>query len=504
MSFADWIKGKAAWGLAGHAADHGAMGVRSALPAPNPPGSTCYLFAYPGTGSTPRNGERQIHVPIDGGAYFTAHYSDKNMSSYSVPHLTELAISRPALHVLAASLTKTGSWTSTTNAASFHNAYAYSVTSGDTISGSVSGPEVWAQLFWSTNGGYAVVAIDGDYTRANRLPKVTQADVDAGLFRAGDVGKAYVCCYAGVSNDDAVILADNLAAGAHTVTIEATGTKPSASSAARVYVESFAGTTASVPPTADVHFCPLYYIAHGKDSSYSALEWVPKFAPSGSSDYQSIGSVYANNASSKETSVSLSILVDGVDKSSLAAGSYATGALIYIAQVSDVAHKANLATVVLRKTRTYSAMTGRPLPVMCKVDAAWQAAGTINYSYPVMLPLGYFEPASRIVKQDLFTQIGIGSRTLSAPAAHNNTTYAAGSELRRIMAIGAKVQAWADLVASAPDLSALYAGGGTVTAVDRSDGILKGYVVDCGGVIVPVASEQTASYVMGWGGRLVT
>ena len=72
---------------------------------------------------------------------------------------------------------------------------SYSQTSGDTISGDITGTVAAIRYFLTSNGGYAVVSIDGDFTRANKLPVFT-ANYDDGLCRAGDVGRRYYSSYA--------------------------------------------------------------------------------------------------------------------------------------------------------------------------------------------------------------------------------------------------------------------------------------------------------------------
>lgn len=472
------------------------------LPLPLTETTTSFLSVYPTDNTTPRYLEKQIHVPIGGGVYFGAYISDKNRATYSVAHITETCLAKPAMHVLAASLSKVGTWTSSAAAAAFTGNYAWSATAGDTISGSVSGSELWVRQHWTTNGGYGIVSIDGSYTKANRLPKFTPADLGAGLCRASDVGKAYINSYSGAPYGDAVIIADGLDSGSHAVVVEVTGTKPVASSATRVYIEAFAGSgTASLPPTANVHFCPLFYVQHQKDYAYNAYEWVASWAPSGSSDYQFLGSMHADNTNSKETSVSLAVTVDGVDQSALAAGSYASGQLILITQASTVAHKANLATVVLNKTRTYTAMAKRPLPVMCKVDATWQAAGTINYSYPAMMSLGYFDPPTRTVKQDLFTKVMVGHQVLDKLDYNDNRTSSFHSDAKQIRAYGPAIEAWCAFVSATPDVGALYSAG-RVSLQDRTDINDKAYIADVYNAIIPTAAGQTTSYVAGWGARL--
>lgn len=142
-------------------------------------------------------------------------------------------------------LLKVGTWTNSPAnpaAGTFNSTGAlYSVTAGDTISGSITGTVAAIRVYNTSNGGNAIVAIDGDYTRANRLPTFTLADYDSGNCRWSDVGKRYISTYGPASFNDCICLAADLDAGTHTITVEVTGKYPAGSSAARVYVEGFAG-----------------------------------------------------------------------------------------------------------------------------------------------------------------------------------------------------------------------------------------------------------------------
>ena len=75
------------------------------------------------------------------------------------------------------------------------------------------GPIVAVRSFNTTNGGFGIVSIDGDFTRATRLPAFTDADYAGGLCRSTDVGKRYICGYSAAPQSECVTIADDLTAG---------------------------------------------------------------------------------------------------------------------------------------------------------------------------------------------------------------------------------------------------------------------------------------------------
>lgn len=356
----------------------------------SPATTTAWLFAHPTTYTSLRQyGERQIYVPLDDGFYYGMFFSTK-LATYMVPSISDICIAKPAWHKWHGSCTKVGTWTtspSTIAAGAFQaTGVSYSQTAGDTISVSVSGPIVAIRAFNTSNGGFGIVAINGDFTRATRLPAFTAEDYAGGFCRETDIGKRYICGYSNYAQSESMVIADDLDSGAHTILVEATGTKPTASSGTRCYVEGIASVNGSGIGTADVHMVPVNYVLH--ERAVSAQCYVPSWAPIGSSDFQFMGENHSDNTNSKEITTSFVVYVDATDQTSLVAGTYASGTSITIRHVSTLAHKSAIGTPVATKNRLYTFMAGRKHPAMCDVAITWNSDGILHIEYPVMITVG--------------------------------------------------------------------------------------------------------------------
>jgi len=499
-------------GLAGHAADHRELDLDVGFGITDPgkirsESNACYLFAQPGDANTVRYGERHIYVPVDDkNHYFGVIISDRKRSSYSVPHITDMMIARPAKHVWHGSLTKSGNWTSTGNTSAFYGSYAFSVTGGDRISGTVKGSELFVRGFQLVNGGFGVVSIDGDYAAANRLPAFTPADYSAGRCRAADIGRRYMQFYASASYADAFCVATGLSDSNHVIEIEVTGTKTGSSSGMRVVVEGFAGCsiTDSIG-AADTYMVPIHYTSHLNGTLWSAFSSVSQFAPTGSSDYQFLGDMHADNIGSRELSTALTITVDGVDRTALIAGSFASGSTVIYSQSSTLAHKSDLASPVAVKKRVYTAMSNRPLPIMAQVTTTWSAPGAIATSYPVMLHTGVYDPMTEVLTDSVIQNYWAGgvSVGLIGDGSGAVRTVAGGSR-RTLAASGNEIAVWAECVADTPPRGRMYGGSGAYTFTDRVGHDHKAYVADVMPGPIQVEAGEVHTYLIGWGGRLVT
>ena len=348
----------------------------------------------------------------------------------------------------------------------------------------------------STNGGCAVVSIDGDYTKANRLPVFTAADFAAGRCRAEDVGRRYLQCYASGTVVDFIPLADGLTDTAHAVHLEVTGTKFFANASdVRVYVEGFAGVAAGlVPGAANVHFVPQRYISAVE--TWSEHAYVPYWAPAGSTDYQFLGGIHGDGVISKETEVSLSVYVDGIDSTAAAIGSLTSGRLIYIDHSTTRAHKSALATPVLSLRRRYTAASKRQCPMMCAVDVTWSVAGTLREEYPVMMPLDRYDPMTRVTKQTLEDWVRMGEWTFPIGKHDNSETYLPG-RANEMIAKGNGITAWARLEMAYPALSSVR-GQYKFRYRDINDGSAKCYILGASQAS-PVVAGDESHYVVGWG-----
>ncbi len=158
---------------------------------------TCYFWTWPASNATARYGEHHIYVPIGSGTdYYGVILGVRAKSAYSVPFDCVHGIFRPGLHTRASACTRVGSWSSNSNVGALWGDYYYSVAAGATISASVTGSVVAVQHYLASNGGYAVVSVDGSYTFNSPLPVFSSQDYANGLCRAADVGRHYLSCYA--------------------------------------------------------------------------------------------------------------------------------------------------------------------------------------------------------------------------------------------------------------------------------------------------------------------
>lgn len=488
-----------------HAAEHSALGIGNDIVPFGSSTSTCYLFAHPTTyAGQYLTGQREAYVPIGSGGYFFGAYFGNRSKTHAAVSLTDIGVFKPGLFTWHGSLTKSGTWVNSPAnpaAGSFNSTGAlYSLTAGDTISGSVTGTVVAIRAYMTSNGGNGIVAIDDDYTRATRLPAFTDADYAANRCRESDVGKRYISSFNLASWNDCLCIADDLTAGTHTITVEVTGKKPEASSAARVMIEGFAGCNGQTLGSANVYAVPVYWVYHD-DGDWSAFCYVPQWAPAGSTDYQFLGEIHGDNVQSKEVTTSLAVYVGVTDQTALAAGSWATGTTITIDHVSTIAHKVNTATPVATKTRKYTLTAGRKHPLMCHCKTVYSSAGVINIEYPVMLPIGEYENATNGMKQPHLSTYYVGHVETPILGLNDNTVYYKATDVQRIIATGNEVEAWAEIVCHGSDSKQIYAGyGGSYQ--DRSTRDEKAYIISATGP-KPYSATEVREFTLGWGARPV-
>ncbi len=467
--------------------------------------STCYLFAHPTTfASQYLTGQREAYVPIgSGGYYFGVHFGNKS-KTHAVVSITDMGVFKAGLFTWHGSLTKVGSWTNSPAnpaAGTFNSTGAlYSLTAGDTISGSITGTVAAIRIYGTTNGGNGIVAIDGDYTRATRLPAFTAADYAADRCRESDVGKRYISTYFGASFNDCLCIADDLTSGAHTITVEVTGKKPAASSAARVMIEGFAGCDGQTLGNTNVYAVPVYWIYHD-DGDWSAFCYTPQWAPSGSTDYQFLGEIHGDNVQSKEITTSLAVYVGVTDQTALAAGTWATGTTITIDHVSTIAHKVATGTPVATKTRKYTLTSGRKHPLMCHCKTVYSSAGVINIEYPIMLPIGELENWTTGLKQPHFYTYQIGNIETPILGLNDNAVYYKSTDVQIIIATGKKLKAYAEVVSHGTDSKRVYGGyGGSYQ--DRSSHDDKAYLISATGP-QPYSATEVREFTLGWGAQVL-
>lgn len=276
----------------------------------------CTVWRYPLSSTAPLDNSYWTYVPINLTGDF-AYYGTGNFSS--APNMSRFGVGRIGTQLWNTSgtgVTKVGTWTASTPTGAYA-ANTYSLTAGETIEFAVTGHTLVSRNTTSTNAGYAIVAIDGDFTLANRLPLFTAADLASSLCRAGDVGKRYINTYnAGVYADYHILLADNLTDTAHTVKFEVTGTKPAASSAARAYIGGVIGCSASDAAQAIngtrvvAHIIPVND-AHGAGGSAMLL----------TPEIEKAGAVFVANTASSTT-----VTISSVTSGTVAVGQTISGA----------------------------------------------------------------------------------------------------------------------------------------------------------------------------------
>lgn len=488
--------------IATHADQHAAMGL-SSIPVDGSWSDTVWLYAWKGSNAASvQYGERQIYVPTsDFGYYFGAFFSDKLLSN-SVVSLTDTCLARTGTATKNAGLSYSSGWTASTNAAAFDSDYSYANAAGKTASLSVTGTAVAVRFFLATNGGYAIVAIDGDYTRADHLPLFTADDYAAGLCRRDDIGKRYFSCYATSSYSECQCLADDLSAGTHTILVETTGTKPAASSDYRVYIEAMLGCNDETAGSANVHFVPIWWISHNI-FDWSAQNYVVQWAPSGSADYQFLGENHADNTNSREVTTALSVYLGITDQTALAPGSYASGDMLRISHTSTLRHKSDLTSPVATKVRTYTAAPHRRLPLMCSTTITWAVAGGVTkIEYPVMLMCSERNPGSTAQRNVNFSAANIGGNNMNFAHAYNDAIHYKATESLRLSARGEKIQAFAEVVAADPNFcSGQTTYGGAYQ--DRSYFDDKIYTISALGPGLVYGNAAVQTFVVGWGGKRV-
>ncbi len=482
------------------------------VPTIEPDSTTCYLFAHPATQAGHKQlGQREIFVPLqidqfDGVQWYYGTCFGTKAAAQMVPSICDTGLFKPALHVFHTSLTKVGTWVGQPNSIAIGaftaSGCSYSLTAGSTISGNVTGRAVGIRWYGTTNGGFGVVAIDGDYTRATRLPSFTDADLAAGLCRAEDVGRRYLSTYYGASWNDATVVADDLDAGTHTITVQATGTKPAASSAARCYVEAFFGVGGGSLGAANVYAVAMHWVCHL--SGVSAQCYVPQGAPVGSSDYQFMGENHSDNSTqSKETTTgAFTVYVGDEDQTALTTGTWASDSTIAIYHTTTLAHKADLGTPVATKVRKYTFMAGRKHPCMCDVSVTWSTDFVLEIEYAAMLTISAPSTAPATGARNLdFTEGEIARQVFPLLDANNGTIYYYRGEDRKVFVRGEKVEAWAAVLDESAGSAMHSAHAGSYQ--DRSTpGEEKLYVITSNGT-QHIPSGTVRRFIIGWGARRI-
>lgn len=426
------------------------------------------------------------YVPID----TAGHYASFAVGAFGVagctPHLGRMAIGLIGScrhHAAGSGVIKTGTWTTSALDYVSGGSACYSLTAGDQISFSTAGHTLVLRTAAITNGGYGVVSIDGDFSAANRLPAFTQADFDAGLCRLADIGRRYIQTGTNglVWSDFHVPLAEGLADTAHTVVIEATGTKPSYSSASRCYVAEMVGCSATdigqslVVGTRTIAM--IETVSDYRGNGASAYVYTPEVEKATPGTFEFLGEVHA-----AATQVGTTIVdVDGVDRSGAAAGAYYSGNVVQIRVVSTVASTDATGTPVMRKssTHTFSAAGACPLVTAEKID--WLADRRVKAGYSLMLPVGVSRFAAGVpaLENSRWDIAGFGTYQSVATDFTGNANAQRGN-VRASMAVVSSTKhsrsAYCALLDGGDGVNKFAQGGPDyVFLIDRADGLDKIY-----------------------------
>jgi hypothetical protein len=187
-------------------------------------------------------------------------------------------------------------------AATISPSYRYNATAGATATWTspASSTALAVGVLTAQNGGLAKVTIDTDATLANLLPTAQQM-VDSARYpntilvaNGGTLNPTdrVLDCYSGSSTtffDQKKMIAEGLAAAAHTVVLTVTGYTPTGGTGARTYVDRFASATATTTPTtAGAEMFTAYDLSPGFGSAW---EYAIDCKPVGGSTFTFVGQV---------------------------------------------------------------------------------------------------------------------------------------------------------------------------------------------------------------------
>ena len=351
-----------------------------------------------------------VHVPIGNGYFSTFAIGKFTTSVNTSRHLGRMMLGCIGTYVSHTAATKAGTWLLSNFDYTVGGNQAYSQTAGDTITFNIIGHTIVGRLSLITNGGFAIVGIDGDFTKANSLPSFTHDDFVAGRCRESDIGKKYIETGSIGDNvpDYHYVLADNLIDTTHTVTFEATGTKGSYSGGTRAYIGGIVGCSAS-----DIGSSP-----NGTTKVISHVEIVQDFAMQGSSamtytpeiektvanTWEFLGEVHSG-----ETDLDFIVEVDGINQTALANGAYVSGAVVKFIKVTTIANTDAEAIPVAKKRQNIVFSAYQDVNCTVGWECEWLVNKRVRSSYPLMLPIGWFKIGTATKKQDRWTNAEFGT-----------------------------------------------------------------------------------------------
>lgn len=284
------------------------------------------------------------------------------------------------------------------NADAHGGVYDRTSIAGDYIEITVSGASrVGLHYCTAQLGGYGVVTIDGDPTRADLLP-TAQNEVDGGRLAASALttgggtlnptDRLMEYYTSGATAYGVSRLVSSTMTGTETVVrVTATGYARTGATGAQIFSTGWGyGSKAVTHETAGIDWMTetniLSTFIHGAApvaANNSAYEPVYRFTPTGGSQ-----AVFLGNVHGYETETGLALAVDGAPVT-LAVGEMLTGSSVEVTRASTLHHPevGGGATVVATVSNSYR-ITARGLDLAHRVQ--WATAGAVNASY-LMLPV---------------------------------------------------------------------------------------------------------------------
>jgi hypothetical protein len=376
-----------------------------------------------------------------------------------------------------ASVSNTGTWATASQSLAYGGSYSQGGASGNTgtKTATVTGTRIVVTGICLSNGGTAIVSLDGSETAATLLPAVTQADINGGAFAQSDLGKRYIDCFkAGTGYyDQHFPIAEGLANTTHTIIVRCTGLKRTASTDSRIYITGFcAGGPSTKPTDSGARIAFLRDVVNPR-MGFSAMGVVVSYTPTGFSNPQFLSESH-QAGSVTETVATETWYVDGVSTTTVAGTTY-SGAEVVYDRTTTIGHPNAAGCATKRVVHTARADT--PLQLTCRGLWQWNTAGTVNGSFFGMLPL--CEPVyDNTVRQTQFTRAlflnGDRAAAYAIPTAGaDGTIYTAKGDT--VAAYSTAHDAVVVLHNARTDLLNEQAIGQTYLA-DRSDGFDKAYI----------------------------
>jgi hypothetical protein len=370
-----------------------------------------------------------VWVPVStDGLYAMYTFATRSTNADATKQLWQIALGRVGLqvHHTEGGATKTGTWTTSTSLTFPGGSGTYSVTAGDTIDFAIRGHTAVLRTTVTTNGGFAVVAIDGDFTIANRLPTFTADDFTAGLCRSDDVGRRYVRLhgYTGLNFLD-IPLFEGLSDASHTVRFEVTGTFPVGGTPGRAYIASVVGCS-SQDVGQSIGVGTNRFVARIEEGAMpDAAELSIALAPVMTLERNGTPGTFdfVGDNHLLETPVSFKVFSGVTDvTSTLVAGQPISASVVNISIVSTV-RRQDEATAMIRRTHDYVMSAGNRVPCMLTWRADVLEACRTNTWYTLML-LARGVSLTGDLNYGRWGSVQFGSVDRSTPTDWNLTTQA--------------------------------------------------------------------------------